>query len=86
MPSPPTPIDKAFERCRLLARLIDLEYQRARGTPTAKRYIDLGVIRQEDKIEEAREQIKQAFDELVALILFTLFAYRIIWIGLCRRL
>jgi hypothetical protein len=68
MPSPPTPIDKAFERCRLLARLIDLEYQRARGTPTAKRYIDLGVIRQEDKIEEAREQIKQAFDELVALI------------------
>jgi len=67
MPRKENPVEEAFERCRLLALLIDHEYQRARSTPTDQRYVDLGITEKGQKIEDARREIIQAFDELAAL-------------------
>ena len=68
MPGSETSVDQAFERCRLLARLIEMEYERARANPTIQRYIDLGIIQRGDKIGEARKQIDQVFGDLIALV------------------
>jgi ribosomal 50S subunit-associated protein YjgA (DUF615 family) len=68
MPRPSSPVDQAFERCSLLARLIDSEYDRARANPTDERYVNLGVIERGEKVAKAKAQIEQAFDDLVAIV------------------
>ena len=63
-----TQVDRAFERCRLLARVVALEYERARANPTDARYATIGVTQQGARKAEAERQIEEAFDDLVALI------------------
>ena len=65
-----TPIDRAFERCRLLAGLIASEHKRARAYPTDDRYVELGLIERGAKIEKEkiRQAIDQKFDDLSALV------------------
>ena len=63
-----TEVDKAFERCRLLAELVKLEYERARANPTQDRYVKLGVIREGDTRGEAVKKIEDAFSDLTSLV------------------
>jgi hypothetical protein len=63
------PIDRAFERCRLLSSIVEEEYRRARGNPTDSRYVNFGITQQGGrKREEAEQQIREAFTDLVALV------------------
>lgn len=63
-----TPIDEAFERCRLLASLVDLEYRRARANPNDKRYVELGILAQGMEKRNALKRIESTFDDLAALV------------------
>jgi len=53
-----------------LAKLIRLEYDRARATRSINRYVDLGVIPRGEKMEKATalRQIEEAFGDLDALV------------------
>ena len=64
------PVEQAFRRCDLLARLIQLEYDRARANPTDARYAKLGITELGAKvnIDEATRQIDEVFGDLVALV------------------
>jgi hypothetical protein len=71
MPSTLTAVDRALERCQLLARIVDLEYQRALANPTDERYVTLiPVVKEQEKQKKAgaKLQIEQAFGDLVALV------------------
>ena len=70
MPTAQTVVDQAFQRCRLLARLVELEYERARAYPTDARYVDLGVLEIGKKQEKVKAlvQIEAAFGDLIALV------------------
>lgn len=68
MAEEPTPVDQAFERCRLLASVVAREYERARANPTDARYADFGVTEQGMNKADAKRQIEQAFGDLEALI------------------
>lgn len=70
MPDTDTPVDQAYKRCSLLARLVEAEYKRARSNPTDDRYVTLGVIEPWERKERttALRQIEVTFGELVALV------------------
>jgi hypothetical protein len=70
MPADGTPIDRAFARCHLLALIIQSEYVRATANPTNSRYDEsgFGVTKVGDTREVALPKIRQAFDDLVALV------------------
>lgn len=70
MPTASNPVEQAFRRCALLARVIELEYARARENPTHPRYADLGITEIGQKRDKATTLalVEEAFDELVALV------------------
>lgn len=63
-----TPIDIAFKRCRLLAAIVDREYDRALADPTAERYETLDVTAKGDKKAVAEEKIRESFTQLQDLV------------------
>lgn len=64
----PTDVDKAFERCRLLAALVKAEYERARANPMQDRYVKMGVTQQGDTKGDAIKKIEDAFSDLTGLV------------------
>jgi hypothetical protein len=68
MAKEPTPVDRAFERCKLLAQVVALEYRRARANPLDDRYATLGITERGELKADAVHQIEEAFSDLEALV------------------
>lgn len=65
-----TRVDQAFNRCELLAKLVEWERQRAAANPFDERYIALGIIKRGEKMRklETLKSIHATFDEIAALV------------------
>jgi hypothetical protein len=68
MAATPSPVDRAYNRCQILTRVLDGARQRALADPTHERNIDLGLTTRGQKKPDAQRSIEDAFEDLFGLI------------------
>jgi hypothetical protein len=68
MPAASNPVDQAFNRHRILSRLLALARERALADPTHQRNVDLGLIPSGFQRRDAMRRIEDAFEDLGGLV------------------